>query len=102
MRIRMPPVKIYPGFGRLWTTPTNRDRSGRAEQRKVKIMRRTIVVLVAMALALVALGDVAYSDDHRPPETVLYKGQQELQPGRLGSYCWSTPSGPGGASTWRS
>ena len=58
-------------------------------------MRRTIGVLVAMALALVALGGVAYADDHRPPETVLYKGQQELQTGRLGSYCWSTPSGPG-------
>ena len=58
-------------------------------------MRRTIVVLVAMALTLVALGGVAYSEDHRPPETVLYKGKQELQTGRLGSYCWSTPSGPG-------
>ena len=58
-------------------------------------MRRTIVVLVAMALALVAFGGVAYSDDHRPPKTVLYKGQQELQTGRLGSYCWSSPSGPG-------
>jgi hypothetical protein len=61
----------------------------------VEIMRRTIVVLVAMALALVAFGGVAYSDDHRPPVTVLYKGQQELQTGRLGSYCWSSPSGPG-------
>ncbi|MDQ3590558.1 MAG: hypothetical protein M3392_10040, partial [Actinomycetota bacterium] len=72
-----------------------RNRRGRREQRKVEIMRRTIVVLVAMALALVAFGGVAYSDDHRPPETVLYKGQQELQTGRLGSYCWSSPSGPG-------
>src|SRR3712207_4441467 len=72
-----------------------RNRKGRRVQRKVEIMRRTIVVLVAMALALVAFGGVAYSDDHRPPKTVLYKGQQELQTGRLGSYCWSSPPGPG-------
>ena len=57
-------------------------------------MRRTIVVLVAMAIALLAFGGAAYSQDGRPPETVLYKGQQELQTGRLGSYCWFTPSGP--------
>ena len=76
MRVRMPPVKIYSGFGRLMDYSRSvRNRRGRREQRKVEIMRRTIVVLVAMALALVAFGGVAYSDDHRPPETVLHKGQ---------------------------
>ena len=63
------------------------------EQEKVEIMRRTVVVLAA--LALVAFGGVAYSQDDRPPETVLYKGHEALQTGRLGSYCWSGASGPG-------
>jgi hypothetical protein len=63
------------------------------ERRKAKIMRRTIVVLIAMAIALIVFGGVAYSQDHQPPKTVLYMGERELQTGRLGSYCWSAPSG---------
>jgi hypothetical protein len=65
------------------------------ERRKVNIMRRTIIVLIAMAIALVAFGGVAYSQNHQPPKTVLYKGERELQTGRLGSYCWFAPSGAG-------
>ena len=46
MRVRMALGKIYPGFGRLMDhpRPAVRDRRGRAEQRKVRIMRLTIGV----------------------------------------------------------
>jgi hypothetical protein len=59
------------------------------------MQQRVIILLAAMAIALVAFGGVAYSQDHRPPKTVLYEGERDLQTGRLGSYCWSGPSGPG-------
>ena len=55
-------------------------------------MRRVMLLLAAMALSLVVLGGIAYSQDERPPKTILYKGERELQMGRLGSYCWFDPS----------
>ena len=59
-------------------------------------MQRMIILLAVMAIALAALGGVAYSQQgHRPPKTVLYEGQRELQTGRLGSYCWFGPPGGG-------
>ena len=61
----------------------------------MKNMRRTIIVLTVMAIALAVFGSVAYAQDHQPPKTVLYKGESELQTGRLGSYCWFAPSGAG-------
>jgi len=52
-----------------------------------------IILLALTAIALASSGGVAYSQqDHRPPKTVLYEGQRELQTGRLGSYCWFGPS----------
>jgi hypothetical protein len=65
------------------------------ERRKVRIMGRTIVVLIATAIALIVFGGVAYAQDNQPPKTVLYEGERELQTGRLGSYCWFAPSGAG-------
>ena len=58
-------------------------------------MRRAIILLAAMMFALVLLGGVAYAQEHQPPKTVLYEGERELQTGRLGSYCWFSPSGSG-------
>ncbi len=59
-------------------------------------MQRMIMLLAVMAIALAACGGAAYSQQgHRPPKTVLYEGQRELQTGRLGSYCWFGPSGRG-------
>jgi hypothetical protein len=58
-------------------------------------MRPTIVVLIAMAIALIVFGGVAYAQEHQPPKTVLYKVERELQTGRLGSYCWFAPSSAG-------
>jgi hypothetical protein len=59
-------------------------------------MQRVIILLALTAIALASSGGVAYSQqDLRPPKTVLHEGQRELQSGRLGSYCWSGPSGRG-------
>jgi hypothetical protein len=58
-------------------------------------MRRVILLLAAIAFSLVVFGGVAYAQDHQPPKTLLYKGERELQSGRLGSYCWFSSSGAG-------
>lgn len=62
-------------------------------------MRRLALLLMMMTVALVAAGGVAYPHDHRPPKTVLMKGEEELQRGRLGSYCWVSPLGDGSFSS---
>jgi len=88
MLVRPPPEKIHPGFDRsIDRSRPVRDCRGCVERRKVKSMRPTIVVLIAMAIALIVFGGVAYAQEHQPPKTVLYKGERELQTGRLGSYC---------------
>lgn len=82
-------------------------------------MRKTLLVLAMTAITMVLASGVALAangidcrdrpdgrcvgtsrDDNtfgvrgsRPPETVLKKGAEKLQEGRLGSYCWPLPSG---------
>ena len=56
-------------------------------------MRRTVLLFATLAATLFLVAGTAYSDDYKPPTTVLMKGSQELQMGRLGSYCWPTANG---------
>jgi hypothetical protein len=63
-------------------------------------MRRTVILFATLAATLFLVAGTAYSDDFQPPTTVLMKGTQELQMGRLGSYCWPTASGFGCSDTF--
>ncbi len=62
--------------------------------RRSKLPGQVVVMACALVLSmgvLVAGQAPAYSHDHRPPDTVLKKGDLRLQKGRLGTYCWTTP-----------
>lgn len=60
-------------------------------------MRRALILLTAMVVALAVCGGVAYPNDHQPPEKpFLYKGEQKLQKGRPQASCWISPPKPNG------
>jgi hypothetical protein len=61
-------------------------------------MRRAILLLAMMAVALVGIVAVQASAqegsrDRQPPDAALMQGSQILQTGRQGSFCWSYSEG---------
>jgi hypothetical protein len=61
-------------------------------------MNRRIAIL-SFGLALVLTASASAQSAKHPPGAVLRKGNETIQRGRQGSYCWSwsTPDGGGGA-----
>jgi len=63
-------------------------------------VRRAILLLATMAVALVGIATVQASAqeggrDRQPPDALLMQGSQVLQLGRQGSYCWTYFIGQG-------
>src|SRR3712207_498768 len=70
------------------------------KQRSGAMVRRAILLLTTIAVALVGIAAVQAaaqegSRDQQPPDTVLMQGSQILQLGRQGSYCWTYSTGEG-------